>query len=387
MLRWSMRGAAICLVLALAIGVWKRDEIHRLWAVNTLFATDRIVENFSNMNRAFLWKELDRGDALPTPLPDGDRIALSADTSDWIIARDVTSLIILKDGKIVFENYYLGTHAEDRRIGWSISKSFLSALVGIALSEGAIEDLDDPVSRYVPALADGAYRNATLRNVLNMASGVAFNEDFLDYNSDINRMGRVLALGRRMDDFATALAETTAAAGEAWKYVSIDTHVVAMVLRAATGRSLVDLMSEKLIKPLNMSSTPYYLTDGASVAFALGGINMTTRDYARFGQLYLQNGVWNGTQIVPRDWVEASTKASAPTEVGQLGYGYQWWVPIGAEPGEFMARGIYGQYIYINRGAGVVIATTAADRAFREDGVSDQNIAIFRKIAERMKTL
>lgn len=387
LLKWAMRGAAIFLVCALAIGVWKREEIRRLWAVNSLFEPDQIVQNFSNMDKLFLSTEIDHGTRTYTPLPVADDMPVSPDVADWIIARDVTSLLILKDGQTVYEDYFLGTSADDLRIGWSISKSFLSAIFGVAVSEGAIKSLDDLVTDYVPELLGSAYENATIRNALNMATGVVFNEDYLDYNSDINKMGRILAMGGRMDEFAAELTETEDTPGEAWKYVSIDTHVVAMVLRAATGRSLPELMSENLIAPLNMSAAPYFLTDGAGVAFALGGLNMTTRDFARFGQLYAQYGNWNGVQIVPKDWVEQSTLPSAPTEVGELGYGYQWWVPVGAAPGEFMARGIYGQYIYVNRAAGVVIASTAADLAFKEEGVSDQNIAIFRQIAGALQPL
>ena len=113
----------------------------------------------------------------------------------------------------------------------------------------------------------------------------------------------------------------------------------------------------------------------------LGGLNMTTRDYARFGQMYAQGGEWNGKQVVPADWVTASTSPTAPTAAGQIGYGYQWWIPVGAAEGEYMARGIYGQYIYVDTARDVVIATNAADRKFREAGVSELNIKIFREIA------
>jgi len=154
-----------------------------------------------------------------------------------------------------------------------------------------------------------------------------------------------------------------------------------MVVRGATGRSVTDLLSEKIITPMGLEYAPYYVTDGAGVAFVLGGLNLTTRDYARMGQMFLQNGRYNGQQIVPADWVAASTAPSAPTTEGQIGYGYQWWIPQDATEGEFMARGVYGQYIYINRADGVVIATNAADRKFREAGISDQNIAIFRQIS------
>ena len=215
-----------------------------------------------------------------------------------------------------------------------------------------------------------------------MSSGVTFNEDYLDQKSDINRMGRVLALGGEMDDFAAGLTETFANPAEGWKYVSIDTHIVGMVVRGATGRSVTDLLSEKVIAPLGLEYNAYYLTDGVGTAFVLGGLNMTTRDYARFGQMYLQGGEWQGQQIVPADWVATSTMPSAPTAEGEIGYGYQWWIPQGSPPGEYMARGIYGQYIYIDTARGVVIATKGADRKFRDEGVNQENIDMFRAIVQ-----
>ena len=218
-----------------------------------------------------------------------------------------------------------------------------------------------------------------------MASGSTFDEDYLDYDSDINRMGRVLALGGKMDEFAANLTETFAPAGETWQYTSIDTHVLGMVARGATGRDIPDLMGDKLIAPLGLELAPLYLTDGVGVAFVLGGLNITTRDYARFGQMILQNGTWQGQRIVPEDWVIASTRPNAPTKPGKVGYGYQWWIPVGATEGQFMGRGIYGQYLYIDQQAGVVIVTTAADRSFRETGVNEGNIEMFRQIVAATK--
>jgi CubicO group peptidase (beta-lactamase class C family) len=123
------------------------------------------------------------------------------------------------------------------------------------------------------------------------------------------------------------------------------------------------------------------VTDGFGVAFVLGGLNMTTRDYARFGQMFLQGGAYGGRQVVPADWVRASTAASAPTAPGATRYGFQWWLPADGTDTEFFARGVYGQYIYINRPARVVIAMNSADRLFREPGVNEANIAMFRAIA------
>ncbi|MEO3413708.1 serine hydrolase [Roseovarius sp. CAU 1744] len=384
---WKRLGrVGLALVLAvIAVGLWKREEITRLLAVRSLFAEERIIGNFSNMDRAFLTRAISRGDGPVSPLPTGDPVTLPETTDRWMRERAVTSLLVLDGGAIVHESYHLGTSRNDRRIGWSIAKSFLSALFGIVMADGAIASLDDPVTKYAPELTGSAYDGATIRNVLQMASGVTFDEDYLDYNSDINKMGRILALGGSMDGFAAGLRDRSAPPGETWKYVSIDTHVIAMVIRGATGRDLPDLLAEKIIAPLGLESQSFYLTDGRGVAFALGGINMTTRDYGRFGQMIAQGGHWQGRQIVPGDWIAASTIASAPTEPGQLGYGYQWWIPKGAGDGVFMARGIYGQYIYIDQPRDVVIVVTAADRQFREPGVNDQNVAMFHAIAQAVQ--
>lgn len=379
--KWLGRLLLALILAAVVIGLWKREEITRLLAVNSLFSEEKIVDNFSNMDQAFLTVTLPRGDGPTSPLPYGPETELPGAVDTWIAERKVTALVVLKDGEIVYENYFLGTDPEDRRISWSIAKSYLSALVGLMLADGTIASIDDPVTKYAPMLKGGAYDGASLRHVLNMASGVTFDEDYLDQSSDINRMGRVLALGGEMDEFAADLAETFAAPGETWKYVSIDTHVIGMVVRGASGRSISDLLTEKIIQPMGLEYSPYYVIDGVGTAFVLGGLNLTTRDYARFGQMYLQGGLWQGKQIVPADWVAASTAPSAP---GGVGYGYQWWMPDGAVSGEYLARGIYGQYIYINQDAQVVIATNAADRSFREPGVGAQNEAIFRLIAESL---
>ncbi|WP_420858429.1 serine hydrolase domain-containing protein [Marivivens marinus] len=381
-IRWIGR-ILLALVLAAAVfGLWKREEITRLLAVNSLFSEDKIVGNFSGMDGLFHTVPVPRGGGPVSPLPAGPTYDLPADVDRWIVDRNVTGLVVLHDGQMVHESYYLGTDADDLRISWSVAKSFLSALVGVLVEEGAIGSLDDQVTDYAPSLAGSAYDGTTLRDVLQMSSGVMFDEDYLDFNSDINKMGRVLALGGSMDAFAAGQDESFAAPGTVWQYVSIDTHVIGMVVRGATGRDIPSLLSEKIIAPLGLEADPLYLTDGYGVAFVLGGLNLRTRDYARFGQMIAQGGNWQGRQIVPADWIDASTRPSANTAEGATGYGYQWWVPVGATPGEeFFARGIYGQYIYIDRARNVVIAVNSADRLFREPGVHEKNIQILRTIA------
>ena len=380
-MRRVMRGVLLGLVvLALAgaaAAVVKREELVRLHAVNTLFAPDRIAGNFSTMDRMFHHRVMSA--EVAAPLPPADVAlppALAAEWAAFLEAREATGWVILKDGALVAEGYPQGGPG-DRRISWSMAKSLLALLWGILEAEGAVPGLDTAASDLVPALRGGAYEGVALRDVARMSSGVAFDEDYFDFFSDINRMGRVLALGGSMDGFAAGLEGRIGPAGARWQYVSIDTHVLGMAIRAATGQSIAELMETRLFAPVGLDPEPFYLTDGHGVAFVLGGLNMTTRDYARLGWLVAQGGRWDGRQLVPAEWVARSTAPQVPG--GH--YGYQWWIPPDPQGGEVYARGIYGQYLWIDPARGVVIALNAADRNFRAPGAEAGAVAMFRRIA------
>ena len=160
------------------------------------------------------------------------------DLTLWVDARAVTALLVLKEGQVVHESYYQGTSGSDLRISWSVAKSFLSALMGIVVHEGDITSIDDPVTKYAPSMKGGSYDGATIRNVRYMVSGVQFDEDYLDFWSVINKMGRVLAMGGSLDKFAAGLTARNAEPGALWQYDSIDSHVLGMVFRGAIGRCI-----------------------------------------------------------------------------------------------------------------------------------------------------
>ncbi len=394
-------GLGLLVVLGIILGLnW--GNIQRLVRVKALFDADKIVHNFSHMDGLLYADPLPKSGPVHewpmalSPLPETylDR-GREKNTKAMLEELSTTALVVVKDGTIVFEDYYQGTGSEDLRISWSMSKSFVSALTGLALSRGDIESLDDQVTKYAPSLKGSAYDGATLRNVMNMASGIEFDEDYLDPKSDINKMGTVLAVGGSLDKFAAKQKKIARPPGEAWQYCSIDTHVISMVLRAATGETLQDYFVENLWSKIGAGADARYSTDSKGNAFALGGLNMRTRDYALFGELFRNGGRRGNTQIIPADWVKASTKHSAPPMAGNhnetedgsdFGYGYQWWLPANSD-GEYYAVGVYGQYIYINPKAGIVIAKNAAHRQFMEadetgEGYMAQNITLFRAIAE-----
>lgn len=384
MVKWGLRAVLILAVLALSIGIWKRDQIRQLLAVKSLFSEETIVHNFSHMGDLMTHVPVPRGSEDVVRLPIGTKAAMPANFDTWVQDRQVTAIVVLKNGAIVHEDYFLGTTPEDLRISWSVAKSFLSALMGIVIEEGAIKSIDDQVTDYVPLLIGSAYDGATIKDVLQMSSGVVFDEDYLDFNSDINKMGRILALGGSMDAFAAGLKDRFEEPGTVWQYVSIDTHVIGMVIRGATGQDIPDLMTDKIFRKMGFEADGYYAADGYDVAFVLGGMNLRTRDYARFGQMIANGGMWNGQQIVPRDWIDTSTQPQANTAAGYPQYGYQWWKHQGASAGEVNAQGIYGQYIFIDALRNVVIAVNMADRLFKETGVTEQNFEMFRAIAKSL---
>jgi CubicO group peptidase (beta-lactamase class C family) len=397
-------GIGILVILGIILA-FNWSNLQRLIRVKALFDADKIVHNFSNMDGLLFADPLPRSGSehiwpvALAPLPETylDR-GKEKNTKAMLEELSTTALVVVKDGTIVFEDYYLGTNKDDLRISWSMSKSFVSALTGLALENGDIESLDDPVTKYAPSLKGSAYDGVSLRNVMNMASGIEFNEDYLDPKSDINKMGTVLAVGGSLDKFAAKQKNIARPAGEAWQYCSIDTHVISMVLRAATDMTLQDYFVENLWSKIGASADAAYSTDSKGNAFALGGLNVRTRDYALFGELFRNEGRRGDTQIIPADWVRISTQASAPPMIGnhnetdktqdgaEFGYGYQWWIPPNAD-GEYYAVGVYGQYIYVNPKAGIVIAKNAAHREFMEadetgEGYMAQNITLFRAITE-----
>lgn len=405
MLKWTLRGLALFALIILALVAINWNTIQRISKVNSMFDEDKIVHNFSHMDEVLFTQTLPASappfewGSSPAPLPETVTIGgEKRNLSEWLEESATTSLLVIKGDDIVFEQYYLGTKPEDRRISWSVAKSFMSALIGTGLERGEIKSLEDKVIDYAPMLADSAYKDATIRDVLHMSSGVNFNEDYLDYNSDINRMGRALAFGSSMDDFAASLKISDRAPGTGRLYVSIDTHVLGMVMRGATGRTIHDLFTERLWSQIGPSSDAYYMTDKGGRAFVLGGLNITTRDYALFGKLYRDGGQFEGRQVIPADWAAKSVQNSAPADVSgaPFGYGYQWWIPAKRMGGDFYANGIYGQTIYINPEADMVIVKTSAHREFLQPGQSGQSyktefndvcqsLAAYFKVDERLE--
>ena len=377
-------------------GFFALPTVQSLYRVVHLFDADRIVENFRSADQLGATRIMTASsEQRPYPsgaaieLPDGfifDKQMLS--TEQFLADSWTTGLLVIQDDRIVYERYSLGHSESTRTISWSMAKSFISAMIGIALDEGSIASIEQPVDFYVPELQGSGYETVRIKDVLQMSSGIAFNEDYGDFNSDINRWGRGFALGSPQDKFAASLTRGREP-GTLNHYVSIDTHVLSMVLSRATGKSITGYMQEKLYQPLGMEYDGYWLVDGAGKEMALGGLNLTMRDFAKLGSLYLNHGELDGKQIVPANWIAASTVADAPhlqPAEGDFGYGYQWWLPL-SDDGEYMAMGVYGQYIYINPSKSMVVVKLSANPRYNDISYvpsSDfSHLAFFRSIDSR----
>ena len=390
-------GAGLVLALILALN-W--TNIQRLLIVKDFLDEDKVVYNFSHAGDAFHKRELNVAapvniwDSAPAPLPETlTFMGQPSAVSDYLDKTNAVALLVIKDGVIRFENYYQGVDAQDRWISWSVAKSFLSTLIGAAVERGDISSIEDPMEQYAPALKGTAYEGVSIRHVLNMSSGVRFNEDYFDNDSDVVKMTNILAIGGSLDEFTAQYKARDFEPGSAMRYVSIDTHALGMVLKGATGKTPSENFEQVLGNKLGFSQGIYYLTDSEGSEYVLGGLNMSARDYALLGQLFLQEGQWNGQQVISKSWVAESTANSAPPRLdgGPLGYGYQWWVPVARPEPEFandyVAAGFYGQHIYVNPDHGTVIVklSTFKDASeLNDDGISYGQITMefFRALSQ-----
>lgn len=296
----------------------------------------------------------------------------SRSSADFLADTDTAALLVIHEGTSRFEQYWLTGGQDVQWISWSVAKSFVSALIGIAIGEGHIGGVDDTVSSYVPELAGSAYDGVSIQSVLQMSSGASWNEDYSDPDSDIARFGAVMAGQGSMLEFVSGMARENEP-GTVCRYNSADTQVLGHMLIAATGRSLTDYMQEKLCDPLGMESSGKWLVDATGVEMAFAGLNLTARDYAKLGELFRRNGEWNGEQIVPAEWVAASTASDEPhMQVGQItvgsevfpfGYAYQWWVPAGGD-GVFTAIGIYNQFVFVDPASGATVVKLSANHRY-----------------------
>lgn len=296
-----------------------------------------------------------------------------------------SALLVIKDDIIRYEKYFFGGDESTVFSSNSMGKSFVSALMGIAVAEGDIESIEDPIGKYIPEFAGTEMESIPIKACLQMASGIQFDEDndmsgfSMKTLMGVPAMKVIAKYGMQEEPYTYR------------RYLSINTEILGQVIKNATGRGLAEYMEEKLWKKIGTDHDAYW-TLSNDTELAMGGLSVSLRDYAKFARLYLNGGDWEGEQILSEDWVKDSLDVSADYSrpganndpYNEIGYGYQWWVPEGNQ-NEFMAIGVYGQWIYVNPSKKVIIVKTSADPNFTSKDYEPKHVEFFRAIANEIE--
>jgi CubicO group peptidase (beta-lactamase class C family) len=280
-------------------------------------------------------------------------------TETFMKANHLSGLLVIKDGTIRLERYGLGRTQKDRWTSFSVGKSVTSTLIGAAIEDGYIKSLDSAVTDYVPALKGSAYEGVTIRNLLTMTSGVKWNEDYNDPNSDVAKFasGPPGPHGESSIVAYMARLPREAEPGTKLVYKTGESDLIGVLLSNATHKHPADYLSEKIWSTFGMEQDAVWMLDSSGLE--LGGccISMTLRDYGRFGMFMMGGGMADGRHVLPPTYVVDATKKQIQSDVGPLGYGFQWWIYA---HGPYEAIGIFGQSIYIDPAEHLVIVTNSA---------------------------
>lgn len=355
-------------LIAVAGGGWYASRDKETRDLLAHMPTDRDVLMWKPDQRDAAFRALDRLPLLadarsfaaaPTPLPLPAGKPLSIPGFDQYAAKQrLAGIVIIQDGKVRFEQYGLGFDAKGRWTSFSVAKSFTSTLVGAAIKDGKINSLDDKVSQYVLDLRGSAYDQVSVRQLLTMSSGVAWNEDYEDPNSDVAKFNNAVP-DQGVDATVSYLRKLPRAhpPGEVWHYNTGETNLIGVLVSSAVGKPLSEYMEEKIWKPAGMEQQGTWLLGPTGHEISGCCIQAAVRDFARFGMFALNGAMGqDGKSIVPDDWfAQATNKQKDIGEPGH-GYGFQWWT---YDDGTFAAQGIFGQGIFIDPKRHLVIASNA----------------------------
>lgn len=331
------------------------------------------VATFRNTHRLFATRVV-RASSEPRALPtaaqslddfsvlhDGRRVGLE----ELLELNRVAGLMVLRDGAVVLERYRYGNTRETRWMSMSIAKSVLAILAGAALREGRLVSLDTPITRLVPTLAGSAYDGVSFGHVLAMRSGVAWREAYTDSTSDRRRLLEA-QLAQRPGALLEVMAslERAAPVGTRTLYSTGETQVAAEALRAAIGMPLADYLHDRLWEPAGMEADAHWWLDAPNGTEIGGsGLSATLRDYARFGQFVLEQGVVGTDTLLPSGWVHEAGREHSLLAGTSVPFGLLWWpasTELGGQHGAFTAEGIHGQFVHIDPVARIVIVQWGA---------------------------
>ena len=291
----------------------------------------------------------------------------------YMAAWRVSGLLVIKDGKVVLERYGLGRKPSERWTSFSVAKSMTSTLIGAAIQDGAIKSLDDPVTAYIPELKGSAYEGVTVRQLVTMTSGVKWNEDYTDMNSDVAKVGlSVLAPGVNPVVSYMRRLPREAEPGTKFVYKTAETDLAGILLSNAVHMPMADYLSRKIWAPFGMEQDAIWAEDIAGHERGGCCMSMTLRDYGRIGMFMLGDGMAGGKRVLPAGWVADATSA----HVKDPPYGYFWWLTKGG----YEAEGIFGQSISIFPSEHLVVVQNAAWPAAWDDDLDGARGAMLEAV-------
>ncbi|KPF65320.1 serine hydrolase domain-containing protein [Porphyrobacter sp. AAP60] len=304
---------------------------------------------------------------------------LQAEISALVQSSKTAGVMVLVDGKVVHEEYGLGMGPQDRWTSFSVAKSFTSTLLGAAVKDGHIASLDDPVTKYIPGLAGSAYEGVTVRQIATMTSGVRWNEDYSDPDSDVAKMN-LFTIEYGPDAILAQMKALPREAepGAKWVYKTGETNLIGLLVENAVGMPLAEYAKTKIVDPAGFEGDLFWMVDprGGNI----GGCCLSIRlsDYARMGQFALEGG----KGVVPEGWFAEATDSAVDFGTSGFGYGYQWWTyPQGA----YGAQGIFGQAITLFPDKRVVFAYIGNWQRASGGAERGQFLDLSRKIATTIK--
>lgn len=351
------------------------------WSVEERDAAFRALDAFPALAKA---RTIEAGDST-FPLPAGEPLSIETDVDAYMKEQRTSAIVVLHNGKVVLEKYGLGFDDTGKWTSFSVAKSLTSTMVGAAIKDGAIESIDDSVSKYIKGLEGSAYEDVSVEQLLTMTSGAAWNEDYEDPNSDVAKFNTHQAEDG-LDATVSYMRKLprAAPAGEKWVYNTGETNLIGVLVSEATGKPLAEYLSEKVWAPYGMQQDASWLLGSTGAEISGCCIQAATRDMARFGQFIMDGAVIDGQSIVPDGWIAAATTKQADIGAPDAGYGYQWWT---YDEGSYAAQGIFGQGIFIDPSRNLVIASNSNWPAATGDAVGAQRQAFYKSVQAAVDAL